>query len=339
MRANFSHFQPFLSDADADQMISIAESYGSFGTYATEATSTGLGESLPQRFDAALNYIERGLDGSGNSDEVQVASARTNYFRETYAYCSPEQDDLQASGIAALLNHPRLTEGAREIFDRPIIVPAIVYANILIPGQELAIHTDVPEFRGANRKLLPQWLLVVMHHSGLFEQWRIPIATCVSWFGVNKGGAFAFFPSGIAAERESIDASHNTAVLMDTDSIFHGVERVATTVPDLPAIDSDTKLYFVGNDEWELRHADDDNVLERYLWSDLRYSISWKAYCFKNDAEQQLWRDGSDQLELEFILDRLEQELRAQGVMQNKRLEPTEFAKLLVKTFVKFPAA
>ena len=39
------------------------------------------------------------------------------------------------------------------------------------------MHTDVPEFRGANRKLVPQWLLVVMHHSGLFEDYRMPIAT------------------------------------------------------------------------------------------------------------------------------------------------------------------
>ena len=44
-----------------------------------------------------------------------------------------------------------------------------MYANLLLPGQELAVHTDVPEFRGANRKVIPQWLLVVMHHSGLFD--------------------------------------------------------------------------------------------------------------------------------------------------------------------------
>ena len=31
------------------------------------------------------------------------------------------------------------------------------------------MHTDVPEFRGLNRKIVPQWLLVVMHHSGCFD--------------------------------------------------------------------------------------------------------------------------------------------------------------------------
>ena len=45
------------------------------------------------------------------------------------------------------------------------------------------MHTDVPEFRGANRKRYPQWLIVVMHHSGLFDRWRMPIATGVAYFG------------------------------------------------------------------------------------------------------------------------------------------------------------
>ena len=55
----------------------------------------------------------------------------------------------------------------------------IVYANVVLPGQELSVHTDVPEFRGANRKHEPEWLLVVMPLSGLFERWRMPIATGV----------------------------------------------------------------------------------------------------------------------------------------------------------------
>jgi len=82
------------------------------------------------------------------------------------------------------------------------------YANVLLPGQELAVHTDVPEFRGASRKTLPQWLLVAMHHSQLFERWRVPIATGVTWWSdseqspsgsgsqvTSKG--FVLYPQGV----------------------------------------------------------------------------------------------------------------------------------------------
>ena len=113
-------------------------------------------------------------------------------------------------------------------------MPAIIFANILIPGQELAVHTDVPEFRGANRKVTPQWLLVTMLHSGLFDEWRIPITTCVSWFGKSKGGAFAFYPEGPDGKAEAIQSNHNSAIVIDTDEVFHGVERVYETKPDLP---------------------------------------------------------------------------------------------------------
>ena len=87
-----------------------------------------------------------------------------------------------------------------------------MYANLLVPGQELAVHTDVPEFRGVNRKKHPQWLIVVMHHSGLFEEWRMPIATGVSWFHDCAGGEFAFYPEGADAKPVAHPVRYNTAL-------------------------------------------------------------------------------------------------------------------------------
>ncbi len=332
MPAAYTHLDPFLSPSDADNMLRIAEDFGCFGTYADEATSDGLGEKLPQRFDAALNYIESGIDGHGNSEDRDTAIKRTNYFRETYVY----GDDVMAPGIEAFVEHPRIKAAAREISGRDIVVPSIIYANLLVPGQELAVHTDVPEFRGANRKVMPQWLIVVMLHSGLFDEWRIPIVTCVSWFGAIKGGAFTFYPNGVDGNRESIPASHNSAILIDTDSVFHGVERVAREQVEMPQITAETRLHYLGDDNWQLRNGDEE--LENISWPELRYSISWKAYCFRDEDEKRLWQDGTDNLAVDFILDRLENELRRIGILEGPRPEPTTFAMMLVKSFVRFPS-
>ena len=331
MTARYLHMDPFLSAADADNMLRIAESFGSFGTYANEASSEGLGESLPQRFDVGVNYFSGGMDGAGNTDDEQTAASRTNYFRETYAY----GNEMQAPGIAPFMAHGALSETARKISERDIIVPAIVYANLLIPGQELAIHTDVPEFRGANRKLLPQWLLVCMLHSGLFEEWRIPILTCVSWFGRAQGGAFTFYPEGPAEAREAIPASHNSAILIDTDEVFHGVERVQQTLPELPPIGQGTRLHYCAADKWQLREG--ESVLADYEWPQLRYSISWKGYCFKDEQERAKWRDGGDDLSADQILAILEAELRSLEILSGPRPEPTAFAMMMVQNFIKFP--
>ena len=331
MTTPYHHFDAFLSPGDAEAMLRIAEQYGSFGTYADEATSEGLGEKLPQRFDAALNYINSGIDGAGNRDDATTAGHRTNYFRETYAY----GDEVRAAGIEPFLDNPALMTAAREVSGAEVIVPAIVYANILTPGQELAIHTDVPEFRGANRKLVPQWLLVCMLHSGLFDEWRIPILTCVSWFGRAQGGAFTFYPQGPAGSRESIPAHHNAAILIDTDKVFHGVERVKPTQAGVPPIGRNTRLHFLGDEAWQLREGNTE--LADLQWPDLRYSISWKAYCFDSEADADRWRSGTDELSLDDILSVFESELSRRGLLPDGRPEATEFALLMVREFVQFP--
>lgn len=333
MTSKYLHLDPFLCASDAENMQSIAQSFGSFGTYADEATSGTLGEQLPQRFDVGINYMNQGLDGTGNCDPPTTAASRTNYFRETYAYGNA----IKASGIEPFVKHPELARGAKVISECHNVVPAIVYANLLIPGQELAIHTDVPEFRGANRKLVPQWLLVVMLHSGLFEKWRIPIVTCVSWFGDAAGGAFVFYPQGAHEEQSSIPAQHNSAILIDTDVTFHGVQRVAEGLPDLPQVGQSTRLHFCGDDNWELRESED--VIGIFSWSKIRYSISWKAYCFVDDEAERLWRSGFDDLSTTDIINTLKMALRDRGLLRNAEPDPTELALLLVHTFVRYPTA
>ena len=329
--AHYRHWDPLLSPEGAEGMMALAESCGSFGTYADEATSEGLGEQLPQRFDVGLYYFDAGIDGTGNPDDEATAASRTNYFRETYAY----GDDVLVPGTEVFMNYPGLHQAARELSGCEVVEPAIVYANLLVPGQELAIHTDVPEFRGANRKNMPQWLLVCMLHSGLFERWRIPILTCVSWWGSAGGGAFTFYPDGPQGGRESVRASHNSAIIIDTDRVFHGVERVSHRRPDLPLIGQHTRLHFCGDQSWQLREGSE--ALAEYQWSQIRYSISWKAYCFGNAAEQRSWQDHSDDLSLPVVLDVLEESLRDSGMLSGTKPGPTEFAMMLVKAFVSFP--
>ncbi len=331
MTSDYLHMDPFLDAADADNMLRIAESFGSFGTYADEATSEGLGELLPQRFDVGVNYLARGLDGHGNNDDAGTATSRTNYFRETYAYGR----DVRVKGIEPFMDHPLMQATARKFSGSDDVVPAIVYANLLVPGQELAIHTDVPEFRGANRKNAPQWLLVCMLHSGLFERWRIPILTCVSWFGAARGGAFTFYPAGASGSREAIPAKHNSAILVDTDTVFHGVERVAHTVPDLPSIGGDTRLHYLGDGYWTLQEG--EQRVAAYPWDQIRYSISWKAYCFRDKHERAAWEEGSDDLSIDEVVDALEHELRRRGVLAAARPDPDDFAMMLVQTFIHFP--
>ena len=224
-RATFRVFDPLLPTSDAEEMVRLCERFGSYGLYSEEGLNDGIGEGLPQRFDSAFNFVNTGGRFGRKEDDLDALVARTNYFRETYAYGS----EIKAPGIEPFLHFEGFVEAAREIFDRQVVEPAIVFANILLPGQELAVHTDVPEFRGISRRDHPQWLCVVMHHSGLFDRWRMPIATAVSWYQDARGGEFAFYPDGASAPGIAHQVQANTAVILDTDTVFHGVDRVHIT--------------------------------------------------------------------------------------------------------------
>ena len=328
MTATYRVFDPLLPRAKDERMLRLCERFGAYGMYSQEASEAEIGLGLFQRHDAVMNFLATG-GRLGRRDTRESLGVRTNYFRESYAY----GDRTFVDGIEPFLRHDGFVEAARAIHGRPVVEPAIVYANLLVAGQELAVHTDVPEFRGANRKLYPQWLMVVMHHSGLFEEHRMPIATAVGWFNDCRGGEFAFYPDGPTGACRTLPARANTGIILDTDTVFHGVDPVVGDVP-LPRLHPGMRLAWDGT-AWVL--GDGDAAVARYHWDELRFSVSWKAYCFADEAERRAWREHTDDLALDGILDRLVDDLRARGRLDGPRPEPTALAHLLIETYVRFP--
>ena len=331
MPHTYTAFDPLFSAPDAEAMVRLCERFGSYGMYSEEPTFEGIGQGLPARWDAARNFVRSG-GRFGRSEELETLAARTNYFRETYAY----GEEAYIDGIQPFLHYEGFVEAARQLHGRPLIEPAIVFANLLVPGQELAIHTDVPEFRGVSRKTHAQWLIVAMRHSGLFEEWRMPIATGVAWFHDCKGGEFAFYPDGPAAPPLAHKVRYNTAILLDTDSVFHGVDRVAESETPVNDLKPGMRLRFDGDGKWRLMNG--ESGVATYQWSELRFSVSWKAYCFADEAERRAWRQHSHDLSVAFVIDRLVDDMRGRGRIAGERPPDHELVDLIIDEYIHFPA-
>ena len=336
MRPTYVHFDPLLDPAAADAMIEVCSRFGTYSTYGSDAAPEESGQTrfapeIPQRYDAALNFIRTGGRFAQHEDPRMLA-ARTNYFRATYYY---EGRGDTTPGIEPLLHHEGFLAAARRIHERTLVVPGIVYANLLLPGQDLAVHTDVPEFRGANRTRVPQWLCVVMLHSGLFDAFRRPIVTGIAYFSDCAGGDLAFYPDGPDKPVQTLPARHNTAVMMDTDTIFHGVDRVASDDP-APRFSKGMQLRSEGGGTWCL--FDGDRELARYDWEDLRFSVSWKAYCYEDEADRRRVENHEDDLSLDQILATLCADMRARGRLGDERPSESDLAKLLIEAYVQFPS-
>ena len=338
-RAEIIVLDPLMSEPEAAAILDLWRRFPGYGLYSNEGYPTTFAPELAQRYDAAVNFVRTGGRFGRKDADRGLMAARTNYFRETYAY----GDEVLAPGIESFMTHENMLDAARRLHGRDVIEPAIGYANILLPGQELAVHTDVPEFRGANRKVTPEWLLVVMHHSGLFDRWRMPIATGISYFGAGRGGALAYYPDGAAGPAATYLPRHNTAAMLDTDSTFHGVDRVEGDDTPLRLLRPGMTLHHAADERWELRDANraGHTVIATYATDDLRYSVSWKAYCFKDEAERAAWAEHSDDLDLQFILDRLVAGLCDRGRLDgpDHGLSDADLGRLLINEYVRFPAS
>jgi hypothetical protein len=326
-------FDQLLDDEAAAAMVDLCERFGRYRMYIEhEQLDADIGRGLSQRHDAVMNFLRTG--GLSAADESPYTlAARTSYFREEYAYGQSARID----GIEPFLQHEGLVRAAQQVHGRPVVEPAIVYANVMVPGQELAVHTDVPEFRGCNRKVMPQWLLVVMHHSGLFDAWRLPIATGIGWFHDCTGGELVYWPHGATGERCSHDVRFNTAMVLDTDSVFHGVDRIADVgEASMPRLRPGMTLDFAGDRQWVVRDSDGAEVT-RYPWESLRFSVSWKAYCFADERERDAWREHTHDLTLDAVLDRLVDDLHARGRVPLDVPRDGDLGLALIDEYVRFP--
>jgi hypothetical protein len=88
---------------------------------------------------------------------------------------------------------------------------------------------------------------------------------------------------------------------------------------------------------WTLR--DGDAVVTHYGPGEVRFSVSWKAYCFADEAEHMAWANHSDDLTLAAILDRLVADLVARGVMDGRPEDDRVLARELVDGYIRFPTA
>jgi hypothetical protein len=73
-------------------------------------------------------------------------------------------------------------------------------------------------------------------------------------------------------------------------------------------------------------------------WRELRMSVQWKAYCFRDEAERQLWLDHTDDLVPETAFQTMIDELRRRGIAIGGLDDtPEERGRKIVTAFVGCP--
>ena len=143
-------------------------------------------------------------------------------FRGDWAF-----DEALVDGAEALLRHDGFLAAAAAMYRTDVVVPEQVYVNLTTPLPRTGFsHTDIPEFRGLDRRNAPAWLLSAMGASRLFEAERIHIVTAVAWFYRGEAGGLRYWPEGVEGPSVLHGDTWNTAVVGDNDFMAHEVQRV-----------------------------------------------------------------------------------------------------------------
>jgi len=251
-----------------------------------------------------MESLRDGKAATGASGGMFVAP----WFRGDWAYDAPLVD-----GVEVFLDAPGLRDAAAKVFGGAAeIRPQIVYVNAFppIPAFDHG-HVDVPAFRGIDRTSHPIWLLALMLRSGLFEAWRIPIATGVACYYAGPGGGLTYWPDGPERPPVRRPPLPNTAVVGDNDRMFHRVEAVGpegTTF--MKGLTLDSQLEWTG-DAWAV--TDGGRTLATFPFEAVRVSVSWKAQVLRTPEEVRRVDDHGDDLTLERAVEIFAADLAARG--------------------------
>ena len=124
----------------------------------------------------------------------------------------------------------------------------------------------------------------------------------------------------------------------DTDSVFHGVDRVWPTDAEPFPAEPGNVLVYDGDGRWSIRSTgcSDERLLE-LTWRDIRFSVSWKAYCLGRAGTRGV-APHDDDLLLARILEVLVDDLRDRDVVAaSERPSDHDLALLLIDTYERFP--
>jgi hypothetical protein len=237
-----------------------------------------------------------------------------------------------------IVQNPRWIAAAREAFAAEIVRPIRCVVNLNPPAPAADPHLDLPVFRGFSSPEMPIWLLMAMSRSRLFLDWLVPLASGVAWFWRGEGGEFAYWPDGPAgepvAERPPL---WNVGVMADNEAMWH---RVGATGPAArqgefaEGVPASARMDVLG-EGWEIDRA--GRRLAAYAADEVRISIVWKGYVFKDEAHLASFEDSAYDLDLDQVVAILHEDLAARGLATRPPADPLgdlAWRALLDRTYV-----
>ncbi len=160
-----------------------------------------------------------------------------------------------------------------------------------------------------------------MGKSGLFTDYLIKMAQVITWFSLDGGSGFTYWPEGpLKAPKRVLPPINNRGVVVQNEMMVHRGEANGPLEQQIPAgLAFDT--VFTGDpadrDQWLLKNGDE--VIARHHTDQLRFLVHWSAEVFADFDELKKNMDGSDDLTIEKAIDIMVDDANARASSSTSR--------------------
>jgi hypothetical protein len=254
---------------------------------------------FPQRIDVGKHYLlTGGLEGSKENFHDLIDRV-SSFGRYTFP-----SDIEKYPSVKRLFTSEAFQTAAKSIcpnFDNNTVLDTFQFNYIMqVPGQTVSLHMDSPYFWGASRYQFPQWMLVAMVFSGLFQKQFIDQIQVVGYLHEweikqNTGGEFVYFLSDSPNDYGVVAPTKGSGTFVDGSKVIHAakVYRPDVKAPHMDK-DQDCALTFFQGDAWGV--VCDGKTIANYNTSDLRMAIVYRARCFKDQEKLELYQEKKDEI-------------------------------------------
>ena len=163
-----------------------------------------------------------------------------------------------------------------------------------------------------------------MGKSGLFGDYLIKMAQVITWFSLDFGSGFTYWPDGpLRAPKRVLPPIYNRGVVVQNEMMVHRGEANGQLDHQIPAgLAFDT--VFTGDpddrDHWLLKN--DDEVIARHHTDQLRFLVHWSAEVFSDFDELNKNMEGTDDLTIDRAIDMMVDDVNARGIKLDAPSEP-----------------
>ncbi|WP_273733316.1 hypothetical protein [Mycolicibacterium septicum] len=185
-------------------------------------------------------------------------------------------------------------------------------------------HLDAPSFRGVRHENAPTWLTSVMGKSGLFRDYLIKTAQVITWFCLDEGAGFTYWPDGpLKPPARLLPPTYNRGVVVQNEMMVHRGEANGPLDQQVPA-GLAFETVFTGDaadrDHWLLKNGEE--TIARYHTDELRFLVHWSAEVFSDYDELKRNMDGADDITIERAIGMMVDDLKGRGIKLDVPGEP-----------------